>query len=143
MGQTNRDDRRKLRKAKKARLLVKKQANLHEKHYAKDALVGFTEQVLRIVQDREARIAVTTTPDSLLVVAMWESHGVDVHLARSNDPLALAELAVKARNHVRDEEWSAFLADHALAVRSAHGDASAVSMIEWKPGEGPDLGGLT
>ncbi len=132
---------RKDRKAKKkARLQAKKKAQIRDllQRSKGQAIQETMEELRQIVLSGQARIAVTTILElRTIVAAMWESDGVQVQAYSTKEEASIHALCMAAVRHVSEEEWAAFMLNHAEAVAEADEDDFPVSLVRWKPGEGP------
>jgi hypothetical protein len=129
------------RKAKKkARLQAKKKAQIRDRlQSAKgQAIQEAMDELRQIVLSGQARIAVATILELRTVVAaMWESDGVQVRAYSTKEEASIHALSMAAVRHVSEEEWAAFMLDHTEAVAAADEDDFPISLVQWKPGEGP------
>jgi len=137
-------DRRKDRKAKKARLQAKKWDRLRERQeVVKGEVVQGTKDTLQeIVRSGQARIAVSSIPAlDLIVAAMWDQNGVQVQTYDVRLPAAMTALTMAAeRQSIGTEEWLVFMTAHMEAVVEAGENEVPISLVQWKPGEGPNHG---
>jgi hypothetical protein len=138
-------DRRKQLKARKARLQAKKHAQLQERGQSAEEQVraDIIEKLRDFVTSGRARIAVATIVEFRTVLAaMWEHDGVQVRTYSAKDEASLSALATAAERHISFEEWGDFLSHHLEAVADTENNQCAISIVEWKPGEGPNAQNL-
>jgi hypothetical protein len=134
-------DRRKEKKAKKARLQVKKLTHLQERlqEQQDQDIQKILDTLSDLVASGRARIAIASALDlSIILTAMWHSDGVHLQVYRTKEVGALGALKAAAFRHVDPDEWVAFFEDHVQAAMDSDEGDLPVSMIQWKPGEGPN-----
>jgi len=135
-------ERRKQRKAQKERLHAKKQARLSDRSPPLHApgRAHAQETLTEIVTSGRARIALTSLDDHRqLMAVMWQPAGVQVHVCDGTDhPGMLAMAAAAKQQQVDHDEWLAFINGHMHAAIIGGSRETQISLIEWKPGEGPD-----
>ena len=133
-------ERRKQLKARKARQQAKKlaQRDARGQLELERIMADLSGQLHELVQAGRARIAITSIPEIRIVLAaMWNPDGVQVRAYDAKDLAALTALATAAEEHVEAEEWAHFIAHHLEAITDTAKRQYAISMIEWRPGEGP------
>jgi hypothetical protein len=134
-------DRRKDRKAKRARLQAKKWDRLRERQQVVQVEVvqEMKATLLEIVRSGRARVAVSSIPAlNLIVAAMWEQHGSLVQAYDMSIPAAMNALCMAvARQSIGAEEWMEFMTTHMEAVDEADDGEVPISLVQWKIGEGP------
>jgi hypothetical protein len=134
-------DKRKQRKAQKERQLAKKQGRLllRQQELRGLALQRTMDTIREEVSAGQVLMAVTSLPDrEILVVAIWEPTGVVAHSYEVANPAAMSAFTMEANRHgIETEELAIFLSGHAQAMSEAGTGEIPVSLMKWRPGEGP------
>jgi hypothetical protein len=138
-------DSRRRRKEQKERHEVKRQQQLAERRAVQrtHALLDLESQVSGFVSSGRAKVAVCMLPDHTgLIVSMWDlvhprvlTRRVVLRHDQDLDPVQ-AELAERG---IGIPEWLSFLGELMSMCASAGPGQAAISMIQWRPGEGPPV----
>ncbi len=139
-------DSRRRRKEQKERQQVKRQQQLAERresHLAR-SLLDLESQVSGFVSSGRAKVAICMLPDQTgLIVSMWDlvhprvlTRRVVLRHDQALDPVQ-AEVAQRG---IGIPEWLSFLGEFMSTCASAGPGQAAISMIQWRPGEGPPVG---
>jgi len=135
-------DSRRRRKEQKERQQRKRQERLAERHESQvaaslDALAG---QVSGLVADGSSKVAVGMLPGrEEMIVAMWDDTEPRVCTRRLTGYHDGIPEAVQRRG-IAIDEWLSFLTQLLQTCASADPGQAAISMIQWRPGEGPPVG---
>jgi hypothetical protein len=134
---------RRRRKEQKERLQRKRADRLAERQVAQvsTALTSLTAQVSSLVADGSAKVAVGMLPGhEALIVAMWDDSEPVVRTRRlTGGDDGIAESLM--RRGIYPDEWLSFLTGFLQTGASAEPGQAAISMMQWRPGEGPPVGG--
>jgi hypothetical protein len=140
-------DSRRRRKEQKERQQLKRERQLAERREAdiSRSLTHLESQVSGFVSNGTAKVAVGMLPDHTgLIVSMWDllqprvvTRRIVLRHDRALDPVQ-AEVTQRG---IGIPEWLSFLGEFMSTCASAGPGQSAISMIQWRPGEGPPVGG--
>jgi hypothetical protein len=109
--------------------------------YEATALTSLTAQVSGLVADGSAKVAVGMLPGhEALIVAMWDDTEPVVRTRRlTGGDDGIAESLM--RRGIYPDEWLSFLTGFLQTGASAEPGQAAISMMQWRPDEGPPVGG--
>jgi hypothetical protein len=138
-------DSRRRRKEQKERQQIKRQQQLAERrdaHLAR-SLLDLESQVSGCVSSGRAKVAICMLPDQTgLIVSMWDlvhprvlTRRVVLRHDQALDPVQ-AEVVQRG---IGIPEWLSFLGEFMSTCASAGPGQAAISMIQWRPGEGPPV----
>jgi hypothetical protein len=135
-------DRRKDQKARKERQQLKKKAQLQERQQAQQeiAVQLAVKTLSELVSSGKARIALTSfTRTRHVMAALWSGIGIRPQVCHARNEHGLVALCQAATQHVSLEEWTAFLREHLEAIQSVADFDFPISIIQWRPGEEPNI----
>jgi hypothetical protein len=133
-------DRRKEQKARKERLIRKKQVQAQERQEGqRDKLFALVWDELRDkVNSGAARFGLCSIPQfQVFLAAMWTTDGIKVTSYNSKQEASLTMLADAGMQHASPDEWMEFMTAHMDKVVEVEDGQLAMTMIPWKPGERP------